>query len=252
VFRDARQPGVHEAIIDRTLARQFFPTGSPVGATLIRGDADTLVVVGVVEHARQYDLHTDGRPQVYIRNEDNGYGSLSFAIRADRSPLDLVPEIRSAVREIDPELAVADIRPMDEIVNDSRRQQRLSAVLITGFSMGALLLAAMGIFGIVSASVSRRRHEIAVRLALGADYAKVLRLVIREGAVLVLLGMLIGVPGVYFAGRAVAGILVGVSPFDAITLAAVAVGLALVALAACYIPARRVVGIEPARAFRDE
>jgi putative ABC transport system permease protein len=124
-------------------------------------------------------------------------------------------------------------------------------VLITGFSLGALLLAAMGLFGVVAGSVSRRRHEIAVRLALGADYGGVLGLVLREGAVLILLGLLVGVPGIYFAGRVLRGVLVGVSPFDAPTLAAVATGLAAVALAACYVPARRVAMIEPAQAFRE-
>ncbi|HEX6050801.1 MAG TPA: ADOP family duplicated permease [Gemmatimonadaceae bacterium] len=250
-FEPTRQPGVREAMIDRTLAAQFFPGGSPIGATVIADGSDTLKVVGVVEHARQYDLHKDGRSQIYIRNEDNGYGSLSFAVRSERAPLDVATEVAAAVRRADPELAVSDVRPMDEIVNDSRRQQRLSAVLITGFSIGALMLAAMGLFGIVAASVSRRRHEIAVRLALGADHGNVRRLVVREGGKLVLLGMLVGVPGVYFMGRAIAGVLVGVSPFDAPTLAAIAAGLVLVALVACYIPARRVTAIAPAQALRD-
>jgi putative ABC transport system permease protein len=162
-----------------------------------------------------------------------------------------VPDVRRAIRAIDPELALADVRTMEEIVDDARRQQRLSAVLISGFSIGALLLAAMGLFGIVSATVNRRRHEIAVRLALGADHGRVLRLVVKEGAGLVLLGMALGVPGIYLAGKAIAGVLFGVSPFDAATLTAVAAGLVLVSLAACYIPARRVAGIDPARAFRD-
>ncbi len=251
VFGPTPQPGVREVVIDRTLARRFYPNGNAVGTRVII-DSDSLTVIGVVEHARQYDLHRDARPQVYVRNEENGYRTLSFAIRTARAPLDLVPDVRAAVRRVDPELALADIRPMQDIVDDALRRQRLSAVLIGGFSVGALLLAAMGLFGIVSGSVNRRRHEIAVRLALGADHQQVLRLVAREGASLVLLGGLLGIPGVYLVGRAIAGALVGVSPFDATTLAAVAGGLAVVALLACYVPARRVAGIEPARAFREE
>jgi ABC-type antimicrobial peptide transport system permease subunit len=141
---------------------------------------------------------------------------------------------------------------MAELVDEALRQPRLSAVLLSGFSLGALLLAAMGLFGVVAGSVSRRRHELAVRLALGADHGRVIRLVLREGALLVALGLLVGVPGIYLVGKALAGMLVGVSPFDPLTLGAVAAGLALVALAACYIPARRVAGIEPARAMREE
>ena len=141
---------------------------------------------------------------------------------------------------------------MDQVVSDSLRQQRLIAVLITGFSLSALLLAAMGLFGVVSGSVTRRRHEIAVRLALGADPGQLVRLVLREGALLILLGLLLGAPGSYLSGRTLHGVLVGVSPFDPLTLGAVACGLTLVALAACYVPARRVAEIDPARSLRTE
>ncbi|HEX7051988.1 MAG TPA: FtsX-like permease family protein, partial [Longimicrobiales bacterium] len=249
---DAPSPdGVREALIDRTLATTFFPTGNPIGATLVLAE-ESLTVVGVVEHARLYDIHQDGRPQVYIRNEDFTRRTLSWVLRTDRAPLSLVPEVRAAVRRIDPQLALADIQPMDRIVDDALRQQRLSAVLIAGFSLGALLLAAMGLFGVVAGAVTRRRHELAVRLALGADHGRVLRLVLGEGALLVGLGLLIGAPGIYLSGHAIRGVLVGVSPFDPLTLGAVACALALVALIACYLPARRVTGIEPAGLLREE
>lgn len=141
---------------------------------------------------------------------------------------------------------------MDDIVAESVRQQRLSAVLIASFSLGALLLAAMGLFGVVSGSVTRRRHELAVRLALGAHHGHVVGLVLREGVLLISLGLLVGLPGIYVSGQALRGVLVGVSPFDPMTLAAVAAGLALVALAACYVPTRRVASIDPARLLREE
>src|SRR5688500_11905220 len=121
---------------------------------------------------------------------------------------------------------------MEQVVDDSLRQQRVSAVLIAGFSLGALLLAAMGLFGVVSGAVTRRRHELAVRLALGAGHGRVLRMVLGEGMLLVALGLVVGVPGIYLVGGVLADLLVGVSPFDAPTLAAVAAGLALVAFVA--------------------
>ena len=249
-FSTGAGAGVREALIDRTLADYFFPTGSPVGFRLpIPGD--TLTIVGVVEHARQYDIHADGRPQLYVRDEYDPDRGLSFAIRTERDPMSLVPEVRAAVRRVDPQLAVAELRPMDELMKQALRQPRVSAVLISGFSLGALLLAAMGLFGVVAGSVNRRRHEIAVRLALGAGHGRVLRLVLGEGAVLVALGLAVGVPGIYVAGRILRGVLVGVSPFDPATLVAVVAGLAAVALLACYVPARRVATIEPAQAFRD-
>ncbi|MQA88703.1 MAG: FtsX-like permease family protein [Gemmatimonas sp.] len=250
-FEETPTEGVREALIDRTLAAEFFPTGSPIGATLMFFD-DSLRVIGVVEHARLYNVYRDDRPQVYLRTADFLRPTLSWALRTNGSPLSLAAEAQATIWEIDPELAVADIRSMDQVVSDSVRQQRVSAVLISGFSLGALLLAAMGLFGVVSGSVTRRSHEVAVRLALGAAHGRVLRLVVREGMVLVFLGLLIGAPGVLLAARIIGGVLVGISPFDPPTLGAVAIGLALVALAACYIPARRVAGIEPARLLRQD
>ena len=250
-FGPVRPGARREAIIDRTLAATFFPSGGAVGTEAIV-DKDTLTIVGVVEHARQYDLHRDGRPQVYLRDEDDTYGALYFAVRTQRAPLDLVADVRSAVRRLDPQMAISQVRPLDDVVNESLRQQRLSAVLVAGFSIGALLLAAMGLFGVVAGSVARRQHEIAVRLALGAERSRVLRLVLGEGAVLVALGGLVAIPGVYVAGRAMRGLLIGISPFDPSTLVAVAAGLAVVALAACYVPARRAGLIEPAEALRGE
>ena len=140
---------------------------------------------------------------------------------------------------------------MDDVVREALQQPRLSAVLLSGFSLGALLLAAMGLYGVIAGSVSRRRHELAIRLALGADHGRVMRLVLGEGARLVGLGLLIGVPGIYLASRLVAGVLVGVSPFDPLTLAAVAAGLALVAGVACWVPARRVARIDPAQSLME-
>jgi putative ABC transport system permease protein len=141
---------------------------------------------------------------------------------------------------------------MEEIVTDALRQQRISAVLIGGFALGALLLVAMGLFGMISGSVVRRRGELAIRLALGATHQRMLRLAIAEGALLVVIGMAIAVPGVYAAGGLIRGLLVGVSPWDPLTLSAVVSGLLFVTLAACYVPARRVLRIDPAPLLRQD
>ena len=244
-------PSHQEVLIDRTLAAQFFPGSSAVGAWMMF-QGDTAYVKGVVDHARLYDVHSDGRQQVYLRNDAYTFYSLFYTVRTSRDPAALIPEVRSIVRGIDPELALAAPQPMQSIVQNSLRQQRISAVLIGGFALGALLLAGMGLFGVVSGSVTRRRHEIAVRLALGADHGRVLRLMLSEGVALIVIGLLVGVPGVYFAGQVVRGVLVGVSPFDPATLTAVVVGLSSVALLACYLPARRVAAIQPARSLRQE
>jgi putative ABC transport system permease protein len=251
-FDESRPEGVREALVDRPFATYFFPNASPIGATFPYRNS-TVTVVGVVEQARQYDLHQDGRPQVYLRAEDWDFAGrgLAYAVRTTRPPETLIPDVQAMIRRIDPRLAVTQVLTMNEIIDRALSQQRLGAVLIGGFALGALMLAALGLFGVVSGSVTRRRHELAMRLVLGADYGRVLRLVLGEGALLVGLGVLIGVPGVYAAGGVIRGVLVGVSPSDPLTLIAVGLGLALVALAACYLPARRVLEIDPARSLRQ-
>ena len=262
-FDAARHDGRQEALIDRRLAEQFFPNGNPIGVKIPRRGnrissnyeakpADGLTVVGVVEQARLYDVHQDGRPQIYIRTEDWGFRPLSFVVRTGRDPTSIIPVARAALRQVDSRVAMGEVRTMEEIVGDLLRPQRTSAVAIASFALGALLLAAMGLFGVVSSSVTRRRHEMAVRLALGADHGRVLLLVLGEGALLAGIGVLIGIPGIYAAGRLVRGVLVGISPLDPLTLAAVSAGLGLITMAACYVPARRVLGIEPALALRQD
>ncbi|HEX7081554.1 MAG TPA: ADOP family duplicated permease [Gammaproteobacteria bacterium] len=254
-FGETRRDDVREALIDRRLAERFFPTGSPLGATIPFGRAGgSLTVVGVVEQARLDDIHQDGRPQLFIRSEDWGpFGQPYFVVvRTEREPQSLIPEVRAAIGRIDSRVPLSQMRTMDEIVADARSRERLSAVLIAGFALGALLLVAMGLFGVVSRSVTRRRGELAVRCALGATPGRVLRLVLGEGARLIVLGLVIGIPGIYLSGRAIRGILVEVSPYDGPTLVAVGIGLVAVALLVCYLAARRVTAIEPSALLREE
>jgi putative ABC transport system permease protein len=265
-FDPLRREGFREALIDSRLAAQLFPGGaSPLGAIIprrfnIRGPDGKIVsvdmsvtIVGVVDQARLYDIHQDGRPQMYIRTEDFGFRPLYFLVKTtSRQPEALLPEVRAAMRRVDPRVAVGEVRTMEEIVAGVLRQQQTSAALIAAVALGALLLASMGLFGVVSGSVTRRRHELAVRLALGAEHGRVLRLVIGEGLLLVGLGVLIGIPGIYAVAGVLRGVLIEVSPFDPATLAAVVGGLTAVTLIACYLPARRVLGIDPAQALRQE
>jgi len=250
-FTEYRQNGVIEAIVDSAFARRFFPEGDAVGVSIPLGER-SLRIVGVVDQARLYDVHADGRPQILVRAEDFGFRPLFFVIRATREPHSLLPDVRSAVRHIDPRVPVSDARAMEDIVEASLSPQSIGAALISAFAVGALLLVAMGLSGVVSGSVTRRRHELAVRLALGADHSRVLRLVLKEGALLVMVGLLIGAPGIYIAGRVIRGLLVGVSPSDPVMLLAAAVCLLLVTMAACYVPARRTLRIRPAQLLRQD
>jgi putative ABC transport system permease protein len=256
-FAEYRQSSVTEAMIDATMARRFFPAGNAVGARIPLGEfgrsaGRSLTIIGVVGQARLYDVHADGRPQILVRVEDFGFRPLFFVMRTTREPHSLLPEVRSAVHRVDPRVPLGDARAMDDIVQASLSPQAIGGTLISAFAIGALLLAAMGLFGVVSGSVTRRSHELAVRLALGADHSRTLKLVLREGALLVIAGLLIGAPGIYIAKDLIRGLLVGLSPYDPVVLLAAAVGLLLVAMAACYVPARRALRIEPAQLFRQE
>jgi putative ABC transport system permease protein len=250
-FTEHRPNGVTEAMIDSTLARRFFPEGNPVGAT-IRHGKQSYTIIGVVNQARLYDIHADGQPQILVRAEDYGARPLFYVMRTTREPHSLLPEVQAAVHRVDPRVPVGDARSMDDIVQASLSPQAIGGTLISAFAVGALLLAAMGLFGVISGSVTRRRHELAIRLALGADQTSVLRLVLKEGALLVLAGLLIGAPGIYIANRLIRGLLVGVSPSAPLTLLAAALGLLLVTMAACYVPARRALRIDPAQLLRHE
>jgi predicted permease len=250
-FDATRREGVREALIDRHLAKQFFPNSSPLGATLLLNN-NSLTVVGVVDQARLHGLYQDGRPQFFVRGEDfNNVGYWFYVLRTNRDPHTLIPEVRAEIRQIERRIPVSQMLTMDEIVADARSHERISTVLIAGLALGALLLVTMGLFGMISGSVTRRRGELAVRMALGATHHRVINLVVSEGARLLALGLLIGIPGIYLAGEALQGFLIGVSPFDAPTLAAAALGLIAVALVACYLAARRVTAIAPDQLLRE-
>src|SRR5262249_9872888 len=153
---------------------------------------------------------------------------------------------------VDPRVPVGDARAMDDIVQASLSPQAIGGALTSAFAVGALLLAAMGLYGVVSGSVTRRRHELAVRLALGADHRRVLRLVQKEGALLVMAGLLIGAPGNYVAKGLICGPLVGVAPHHPLSPLGAPLGFLLVAFAACCFPRRRALGRLPRQLCRQE
>jgi putative ABC transport system permease protein len=250
-FEKSARQDVYEAVIDRHLAEQFFPTTSPLGAKIDWGDGILLTIVGVVQQARLYNIYEDGRPQILVRPLESYPYTPNFVIRTDRDPDSVMPQVRAAIRRLDPRIPISPVLRIGDIISDSLRQQRISAVLIAGFALGALILLLMGLFGLISGSVARRRGELAVRLALGATHGGVIRLVIAEGAWLLASGFVVAIPGIYAAGQVMRSLLVGLSPFDAGTLAAVAAGFAALTLAACYLAARQVTTIAPERLLRD-
>jgi predicted permease len=248
-FDPSQRQNLNEVLIDRHLAQQFYPGSSPVGATLIL-NKQPLTIVGVVDQARLYALYKEGRPQIFLRQNESYPYAPYLVVRTSRDPRSMISGLNALIRRIDPRVAVSNARTMDDIVTDALRQQRISMLLITGFALGALLLLLMGLFGLISGSVARRRGELAVRMALGATQGSVITLVVSEGAQLLAIGSLLGLPGIYVAGRVMRGLLIGISPFDPRTLAEVAAAFVLLALTACYLAGRRVTGIAPERLLR--
>jgi len=252
-------------VVNETMADRYWPGEDPVGRRIAWGGASThgpwMRVVGVVGDVKQSGLAARTEPQTWQPWEQvpdallgNSVISLFRGIRVmartNVDPLSIVPAIREEVRRLDPALPVTGVQTLDDLVGASAEPQRLNAALVGGFAGAALLLAALGISGVLAISVSRRAPEIGIRLALGANPRDVVRMVIRQGMALVLGGLVIGLPAAFAATRLLRTLLFGVTPFDPVSFAAATAILCGVALAACAVPAMRAMRVDPARALR--
>jgi putative ABC transport system permease protein len=245
-------------VIDRTLAERAWPGENAVGKRLRLeplGTPDSIAfaeVVGVVEHLRIHDLMRDGLAQIYWSYGQRPFGQFGFVLRTTVHPASLTSAVRREVRAMDRDIAVSRLMPMDAYVSDARAQSRFSLILMAALGSLALVLAAVGIFGVVSYSVSRRTREIGIRMALGEEPAQVRRSVVAQGMRLILASIAVGLAITLAAAPQLSGLLFDVSPRDPATLLAVSAFLALVALLACYLPARRATRIDPLAALRAE
>ncbi len=241
------------AIVNRTLAGRFFPHESPIGQRFRDSyDGKWRTIVGVVD-SYKHQMPT-GAPvaQVFRPLAQTGLGWEWIALRTHGDPERLAGVVRGIVRTASPDAPIMQMRTMRQVVSDSLAQPRSMTELISGFAAFALLLAAIGIYGLVAYSVRQRLHEIGVRIALGASRGDVLRLIVRRGAGLSLLGILIGVPSALAASRVMSSLLYGISPLDVAVYISVPAVLILVALAASYLPARRAARVVPTMALRFE
>jgi putative ABC transport system permease protein len=201
---------------------------------------------------RNISLEDEGRPAFYFSYGHIGMPGLAIAVRTTARTETLPAALRAQVAALDPDLPIFNIRAMEQIVSNAAGQPRFQTVLLGIFSLVALLLAAIGIYGVMSYLVTHRTQEIGIRMALGAQARDVLRLVIGEGMKLVLLGLMIGLIGAVTLTRLLKGLLFGVSTTDPLTFAVIALLLAFVALLACWIPARRAAKVDPMIALRYE
>jgi putative ABC transport system permease protein len=243
------------SIINQELADKYFPGQEPVGKGLLltRGNFMT-VVVGVVGAVKYAGLNAPGGAEVYLPQEQSPVpvSTMSLVVRSEASAQPLVSSVRAEVAKLDPELPMSNILSMEEVISASVTQPQLTARLTAAFAGLALLLAAIGIYGVMAHSVAQRRREIAIRMALGAPPANVLWLVVSQGLQLVLAGVLLGLAGSLVLTRLLRSILFQMSPHDPSTFVAVTVILFAVAFLACYIPARRAMRLDPVVALRHE
>jgi len=255
-----RQGSESVAIVNETLVRRFFPGADPIGACVGTGDgiASPHVIVGVVKDERVFGLTNKPEPLVYVpttqgwfKGANTSY-ALSVVIRTDSDPLSLAKTIQREIRTLDPEMAFADVRPMERLVDGSLLSERLGSFMLGAFSLIALILAALGIYAVCANAVSQRTNEIGIRMALGAQISDVLRLVLGRGMVLTGLGLGLGLAGALAFTRVLKSFLHGISPMDPVTFMVVALFLAAVALLACYVPARRAAKVDPMKALRCE
>ena len=263
-FGPEDRPGTQPvAVVSAYTARTLWPDQEAVGKRIRWGGGPWETVIGIVADVKQSSLGAPFVPHIYrpYRQADDGlveddpfgdWHAMNLVLRTKTDPLSLTSAAIAQVRSLDPQLAVANIRTMTEVISSSVAGPKFNTFLLGAFAGAALLLAAIGIYGVLAYSVSQRTHEIGVRMALGAQRAGVMRLILTEGTRLALLGTGIGTVAALFLMRLMSSLLYGVSPLDPLTFIAVAVVLTAAALAACYIPARRATRVDPMVALRYE
>ena len=248
-------PGV--VVISEGMANRYWPGQDPIGKRISAGNPekpeDWLQIVGVVNDVRQYKLDAESKPQMYLTYaQTDFFAPRDLAVKTDVDPASLAATVRRAVWEIDKDQPVSNISTMDEILSESLARQRFSMLLLAIFAGLAMLLAAVGIYGVMSYSVAQRRGEIGIRMALGAQKFDVLKLTVGEGLKLVLIGIGLGLIGALLLTRLMSSLLFGITATDPLTFIAISFVLVVVALIASYVPALRATRVDPLVALRYE
>ena len=256
------EPGALQvAVVDEKLANRLWPDEDPIGQQLMLdhfsvesfGVEQTPVrVVGVVGNVRAENLAADGRETVYVPYLFQPWFPLTVTVRGTVNPTEILPLLRREVNAMDPDVPVANVRFMDEYVDEAMAQTRFTLTLIAVFAALALILASLGLYGVISYSVRQRTREIGVRITFGASERDVVKLVLKQGMAVALLGVSVGLLAAFVLTRWVASLLVGVTATDPLTFLGIPAILLVVSLVASYLPARRAMSVDPVQALRDE
>ena len=249
---ETKEEKAKSVIINEAFARAYFADDEPLGERLIidMGEPWTCEIVGVARDTTQFALDVGAYPLMYLPSIRAGVAAV--VIRSIGDPLALTASVREAVREVDRDLPIANIRSMDQIMSSMSGDARFRTLLLGVFAAVALLLAAIGIYGVIAYSVAQRTREIGIRIAIGAQNRDVFRLVVGQGMKLALIGVGVGIAGALAFTRVLSGLLFNVSATDPLTFIGVSTLLALVALLACYVPAKRAMNVDPMAALRCE
>jgi putative ABC transport system permease protein len=244
------------AVISRSLARRYFPDENSLGRKLKVGRADDsspwLTIVGIVDDVRYSWIEKDDVPTIYRSYRQSPPFYASLVLRTGGDPLSLVPAVRRQIAAVDPDLSLFNIKPLDLVISDSVVGIAYVAVMMGVLGIIALVLASVGVYGVMSYAVSERTNEIGIRMAMGATGNDIQRMVLGKGALLTLVGMGIGLPVAFVLANALSSLLFGVKAADPIAFIVLPLVLAAVATLASYLPARRAVRVDPIIALRYE
>jgi cell division protein FtsX len=248
---------IRPLVVNEAFAKAYFSDGDPVVGRRLEGfagDCSTTEVVGVAGNVLLRGLDTEPMPEMYfLATETNPLrGSVVLTVRTTGDPLAAVPVLRQAARDVDPSAVLDAVLPLATRVSASVAQPRFAAALLAGFAALALVLSALGLYGVMSYAVTRRQREIGVRSALGASRRHLIGLVLGQGLAVTAIGLLIGVAGAAALSRLLGGLLFGVQPLDPWSFVAAPLLLLAVAVMACLVPARRAAAVDPAVALRTE
>ncbi|HEY2973903.1 MAG TPA: ABC transporter permease [Pyrinomonadaceae bacterium] len=245
-------------IINQALANKDFPNENPVGKRINLGNLDPKgqpvwwEIVGVAANIRSLELREEATPEFYLSSLQDSFSNMFLVVRTSSEPTSVAASVRRAAAEVDKSAAVSDVRTMERIVDEAVTQPRFNLFLLGLFSGIALLLSAAGIYGVTAYSVTQRTHEFGIRMALGAQVSDVLRMILKQGMLLISAGIAVGLLASFALTRLLRTLLFGVSVTDPLTFVAITLLLTLVALLACYIPARRATKVDPLVALRYE
>jgi putative ABC transport system permease protein len=243
-------------IVNEALAGYFWPNENPVGRRIRRGGLDSsgpwVTVVGVVSNVLTYGLDKTSIPELYIPHAQFALPPMTLVARTADDPLELVSALREQILAVERNTVITGVRPMEEWISRSVAPRRFNMRLLVIFASLAMLLAAVGVYGVMNYAVAQRTHEIGVRVALGAQTRDVVKMVVGQGLALTLIGIAVGLAASVALTRLLKSLLFGVSPTDPATFIAATLSLAIVALLACYLPARRATKVDPMVALRRE